>query len=715
MTRIDRWSALRCASGFAPGLLLALTVQHWAVAQNLGTATPSNAAMTTALPDAVNGNVPRLMKFNGVVTDPDGKPATGTVAVTFNLYKEQEGAALWTETQNLQLDAQGRYTVLLGAGSTAGLPIDLFASGNALWLGVQPELAGQSELPRVLLVAVPYALKAADADTLGGKPASAYVLSQSQGTSPSGLAANSNLSIAQRNALSAENFGGDHDDHGRSVRGHGMNDFIPIWTGGDSLGDSILFQTLDNVGAGTRTPGARLDAVSSGIAVRGTSSGAGESGVVGVSNATTGYGSGVSGTSASANGNGVAGYATATSGSGSGVYGQNSSGSGAGVVGVNSSTTGYANGVYGQTVSTSGNGLSGFANAATGYTAGVYGYSASTNGSGVYGDSPNNVGVGGMGGTLGVWGDTVSTSGSGVAGYADATSGNTNGVYGQAASTSGEGVSGNAIATTGGGNGVYGSTFTTGFGAGVSGAAWATTGTAFGVFGQTASSDGQGVFGHASATSGSPAGVVGFVESPNAVAGQFVAHSGSGLILQGLSGSATTQVFTVDASGNLDISGNLTVSGSKSARVKLQDGRDVALYAVESPENWFEDFGTANLQAGAAQVSLDAGFLQTVDTTSNYHVFLTPKGDCRGLYVASTSATGFVVRELGSGSSSIAFDYRIVAHRRGFETVRLQEVKLPKGPTDMQAKIAGIKSAAHSITPPRVTASAISHSAAKIR
>jgi hypothetical protein len=301
-----------------------------------------------------------------------------------------------------------------------------------------------------------------------------------------------------------------------------------------------------------------------------------------------------------------------------------------------------------------------------------------------------------------------------VAGYADATSGNTNGVYGQSASTGGNGVSGNAIATTGGANGVYGSTFTTGFGAGVSGAAWATTGTAFGVFGQTSSTNGQGVFGHASATSGSPAGVVGFVESPNAVAGQFVAHSGSGLILQGLSGSTTKQVFTVDADGNLDISGNLTVSGSKSARVKLQDGRDVALYAVESPENWFEDFGTAQLQGGAVQVSLDPGFLQTVDTTASYHVFLTPKGDCHGLYVASTTSAGFVVRELGSGSSSIAFDYRIVAHRRGFETVRLQEVKLPKGPTDMQAKIAGIKSAAHAIAPPRVAAPAMSHPPAEI-
>ena len=34
------------------------------------------------------------------------------------------------------------------------------------------------------------------------------------------------------------------------------------------------------------------------------------------------------------------------------------------------------------------------------------------------------------------------------------------------------------------------------------------------------------------------------------------------MILQGLSGSTATQVFTVDASGNLDISGNLVFAGN---------------------------------------------------------------------------------------------------------------------------------------------------------
>jgi hypothetical protein len=54
--------------------------------------------------------------------------------------------------------------------------LDLFTSGKALWLGVQPQLPGEGEQPRVPLVAAPYALKAVDADTLGGKSVGDFVL-----------------------------------------------------------------------------------------------------------------------------------------------------------------------------------------------------------------------------------------------------------------------------------------------------------------------------------------------------------------------------------------------------------------------------------------------------------------------------------------------------------------------------------------------------------
>jgi hypothetical protein len=121
--------------------------------------------------------VPRLIRFAGTLKDAQGKPLSNTVGLTFAIYKDQEGgAALWLETQNTQLDEQGHYSVLLGATKSEGLPLELFSSGEPRWLGILVQSPGEVEAPRVLLVSVPYALKAADADTLGGIPASAFVL-----------------------------------------------------------------------------------------------------------------------------------------------------------------------------------------------------------------------------------------------------------------------------------------------------------------------------------------------------------------------------------------------------------------------------------------------------------------------------------------------------------------------------------------------------------
>jgi hypothetical protein len=55
-------------------------------------------------------------------------------------------------------------------------------------------------------------------------------------------------------------------------------------------------------------------------------------------------------------------------------------------------------------------------------------------------------------------------------------------------------------------------------------------------------------------------------------------------------------------------------------------------------------------------------------------VFLTPRGECEGLYVTNLTPSGFEVRELHHGSSNVAFDYRIVAKRAGSENLRLEDV-----------------------------------------
>src|ERR1700722_19751044 len=120
--------------------------------------------------------VPSLVHFAGSFHPPANQPV-GPVGATFTIYSEQEGGTpLWSEDQNVQLDANGNYTSLLGSTKNGGLPTGLFATREARWVQVKFHLPEEVSLPRVLLVSVPYALKAADAETVGGLPPSAFVL-----------------------------------------------------------------------------------------------------------------------------------------------------------------------------------------------------------------------------------------------------------------------------------------------------------------------------------------------------------------------------------------------------------------------------------------------------------------------------------------------------------------------------------------------------------
>jgi len=192
--------------------------------------------------------VPRLVNFSGIAVDGQGKAISGIAGVTFAIYKEQyEGSPLWLETQNVQADGKGNYTVQLGATKPQGLPLDLFTGGDARWLGVT--VNGGKEQARVLLLSVPYALKASDAETLGGLPPSAFVLSQGvQGTSTKTAPARSNA--ASGNSVAAPNG---------TVTGVGVAGFIPMWDTTTDIVDSVLFQKTSQIGVKTTTPAATLD------------------------------------------------------------------------------------------------------------------------------------------------------------------------------------------------------------------------------------------------------------------------------------------------------------------------------------------------------------------------------------------------------------------------------------------------------------------------
>jgi fibronectin-binding autotransporter adhesin len=204
---------------------------------------------------SVAATVPRLIRITGTLHDAGGKSLTGNVPVTFALYQDQnDTTATWEETQTISLDASGHYSVLLGSTNANGLPLEIFSAGQARWLGVRPE--GQTEQPRILLLSVAYALKAADADTLGGKPASAFVLVGSQGSAqPAGsqptAASSAPFALATPPPPSACTS--------ITSDGTGTANQLTKFTTACNIENSAIFEAGGKVGIGNKVPAGVLD------------------------------------------------------------------------------------------------------------------------------------------------------------------------------------------------------------------------------------------------------------------------------------------------------------------------------------------------------------------------------------------------------------------------------------------------------------------------
>ncbi len=135
-----------------------------------------------------------------------------------------------------------------------------------------------------------------------------------------------------------------------------------------------------------------------------------------------------------------------------------------------------------------------------------------------------------------------------------------------------------------------------------------------------------------------------------------------GVYGHGTGGSSTYGVY---------FSGGLGGSGTKSAIVRTEDGPK-AVYCQESPENWFEDFGSAVIRDGKCHVDIAADFLQTVTINDQYPMKLFIQLENTSYqYKLTKTHTGFDIEIIGEAPSELAFDYRVAAKRKGYEDIRL--------------------------------------------
>jgi hypothetical protein len=706
--------------------------------------------------------LPRLVRFSGTVKDMQGNPLTGVVGVTFAFYSEAaEGAALWLETQNVTADSNGHYTVLLGSTKLEGLPADLFTLEQARWVGVQ--VSGQEEQPRVLLVSAPYALKAGDAETIGGLPPSAFVLANDprgagSGGKDGGAAASAGVQSKASPRVNAD------------VTGLGVVGYIPMWDSTSDIVDSVIFQKATAIGIGTVTPAATLDVngktdgrdtltlfpkgTDPTLAINGTAFKIDQTGKVTFVATQTFPGVGT-----------ITGITTAA---GSGLSGGGTKGTlalkvpAAGITNAmlaDSKITLNANAAGGLTAP-------GAMTLGSTYTIGLKACAASQILE-YSGTVWNCVAPTGTGTITGVTAGTDLTGG-GAAGKVTLSVDTTKVPQLSAANTftGNQTVNGSVTATSfvGDGSGLSNITATNaselaGLPAsdyaqlGASNTFTATnsfSGAAFGPILSVSNTDGTvsasaisasnsgqygigiyagaaangwGIEGFGTQTAGS-IGVLGALANASGFSNSFFSLESddglnSGMWADGSDGQESALIATADdlsagiffndssvsstivvlnngggPTGNvargfgtvlraegsggvcgINQAGSIACTGQVKTLAATQNGaRQVETYSVQSAENWLEDYGSGQLNHGVVTVNLDPVFADTVNTGVDFHVFLTPGGDCKGLYVTNKTAHSFEVHELGGGTTSIPFDYKIVAKRRGHETERLVDV-----------------------------------------
>jgi len=333
-------------------------------------------------------SVPSLIRYSGTLKDVQGAAlaSTAPVGVTFAIYDQQDGgAAVWQETQNVAPDSNGQYSVILGSTTAAGLPDDLFSQQEQRWLGVQVQ--GQEEQARVLLVSVPYAFKAHEADTLGGLSASAFVRSSSSasggGSTTAGTTVNAVNHVGNTgNTQNGKGAAGSAKAPCSQLTGTGTPSYIAYWdtSSGCDLGPSAIYQSaLGYIGIGATTNLSPLtvnNSTASPLAVVSVTQNAptATSGfaiyavsnaytIDAVSNDTTGFSGAIRGYGSAPSGFGIFGGETSATGVNYGVYGRSSSTSGIGVWGSSTATTGSTVGVRASVSSPAGTIISGQNNA----------------------------------------------------------------------------------------------------------------------------------------------------------------------------------------------------------------------------------------------------------------------------------------------------------------------------------------------------------------
>jgi hypothetical protein len=220
-------------------------------------------------------DIPKLINYQGMLTDDAGNPLTDTVRITFKIYNDSLSASpinkKWEETHSDVSVIDGLFNVMLGGVSSLNLDFS-----EDYWLDITVEGEHQPERLRFVSVGYAYRAKVADSATVatstqtgGGWVDDGTIVRLQDSTDAVGIGTaipreNLHLKGSGRVAMQFDNGG----DTSWVIESRSFDKGLAIWLktlqGGYQVayfspqGDTWLVPISGNLGVGTTSPGVKL-------------------------------------------------------------------------------------------------------------------------------------------------------------------------------------------------------------------------------------------------------------------------------------------------------------------------------------------------------------------------------------------------------------------------------------------------------------------------
>lgn len=148
----------------------------------------------------------------------------------------------------------------------------------------------------------------------------------------------------------------------------------------------------------------------------------------------------------------------------------------------------------------------------------------------------------------------------------------------------------------------------------------------------------------------------------------------------GATNSATLYAYSTSsgsvwgAVNSVVVNGTFAVNGSKSKLEQTEHYGNRLMYAFESPNPLYSDFGRASIaDDGLCYVFIDPVFYECIDNNYDYFVFIQPESSGEFTVVERT-ADHFIVQ----GTPGTSFAWMLVTAQKGYSATRTEELIVPE-------------------------------------